>query len=127
MPPTRKKAQPKSSEVSPATGVRTGHSVADLKQSFLDNLFCGLGRVPRAATRNDAYTALALTVRDRVLRQGVRTMETYARQDARVVAYLSAEFLPGPHLASKLLSLGLTDNARQAMKELGLNLNELIE
>ena len=69
--------------------------VADLKQSFLDNLFCGLGRVPMAATRNDAYTALALTVRDRVFKQGVQTMETYAQQDARVVAYLSAEFLPG--------------------------------
>jgi glycogen phosphorylase len=127
MPPARKKALSKSSELSPAAGVRTGHSIADLKQSFLDNLFCGLGRVPMAATRNDAYTALALTVRDRVFKQGVRTMEAYAERDARVVAYLSAEFLPGPHLASKLLSLGLTENARQAMQELGLNLDDLVE
>jgi glycogen phosphorylase len=64
------------SKLSPVAGVRTGLSVADLKQSFLDNLFWGLGRVPMAATRNDAYTALALTVRDRVLKQGVRTLET---------------------------------------------------
>ena len=112
---------------SSAADVRTGHSVADLKQAFLDNLFCGLGRVPTAATRNDAYTALALTVRDRVFKQGVRTMEAYAAQDARVVAYLSAEFLPGPHLANKLLSLGLTENTRQAMQELGLNLDDLVE
>ena len=49
-----------STELSPVAGVRTGLSVADLKQSFLDNLLCGLGRVPMAATRNDAYTALAL-------------------------------------------------------------------
>ena len=127
MPPTKKKALPQSHELSPVAGVRTGSSVADLKQSFLDNLFCGLGRVPMAATRNDAYTALALTVRDRVFQQGVRTMEAYARQDARVVAYLSAEFLPGPHLANNLLNLGLTENARQAMKELGLNLDGLVE
>src|SRR5512140_1773406 len=118
MPPTRKKAQPKSSEVSPATGVRTGLTVEDLKQAFLDNLFCGLGRVPMAATRNDAYTALALTVRDRVFKQGVRTMEAYAATDARSVAYLSAEFLPGPHLANNLLNLGLTEQARQALAEL---------
>jgi starch phosphorylase len=124
---TEKPSRPQSIELSPAVGVRTGQSVADLKQSFLDNLFCGLGRVPMAATRNDAYTALALTVRDRVFKQGVRTMETYAEHDARVVAYLSAEFLPGPHLASKLLSLGLTENARQAMQELGLNLDGLVE
>ena len=110
-----------------SANVRTGLSVADLKQAFLDNLFCGLGRVPTAASRNDAYTALALTVRDRLFKQGVRTMGAYAQQSARVVAYLSAEFLPGPHLANNLLSLGLTDNARQAMAELGMDLDELIE
>jgi glycogen phosphorylase len=123
----KKPSRARSTELSPAAGVRTGHSVADLKQSFLDNLFCGLGRVPGAATRNDAYTALALTVRDRVFKQGVRTMETYAAHDTRAVAYLSAEFLPGPHLANKLLNLGLTEHARQAMAELGMNLDELIE
>ena len=127
MPPAHEKSPPKSRELPPAAGVRTGLSVADLKQSFLDNLFCGLGRLPMAATRNDAYTALALAVRDRVLKQGVRTLEVYEKQDARVVAYLSAEFLPGPHLANNLLNLGITEPARQAMSELGLNLDHLID
>jgi len=121
------KSASKSSELSPIAGARCGLSVADVKQSFLDNLFCGLGRVPMAATRNDAYTALALTVRDRVLNQGVRTLEAYEEQDARVVAYLSAEFLPGPHLANNLLNLGITEQTRQAMSELGLNLDHLID
>lgn len=101
--------------------------VADLKQAFLDNLLCSLGRVPAVATLHDAYVALALTVRDRVHRQGVRTMEAYGAQDARVVAYLSAEFLPGPHLANNLLSLGITEPVRQAMAELGLDLDVLLE
>jgi starch phosphorylase len=101
--------------------------VADLKQSFLDHLFCGLGRVPAVATWNDAYTALALAVRDRVLKQGVQTLERYARDDARAVAYLSAEFLPGPHLATNLLNLGITEQVRQAMSELGVNLDEVLE
>jgi starch phosphorylase len=127
MPPTKKKSPPKSREPARVANVRTGLSVADLKQSFLDNLFCSLGRVPMAATRNDAYTALALSVRDRVLKQGVRTLEVYEEQDARVVAYLSAEFLPGPHLASNLLNLGITEQTRQAMSELGLNLDDLVE
>ena len=109
----------------PPDSVRTGLSVADIKQSFLDNLYCALGRVPMGATLKDAYFALALTVRDRVLRQGVRTLEAYAANDARVVAYLSAEFLPGPHLANNLLNLNLTEVTRQAMAELGLNLDEL--
>ena len=110
-----------------AEGVRTGMTVSDLKQSFADNLFCGLGRLPEVATLNDSYTALAMTVRDRVLHQGVRTSETYSEQDARMVAYLSAEYLPGPHLANNLLSLGIFDQTRQAMSELGLDLDELLE
>ncbi len=111
----------------PASGIRTGSRVEDIKRSFLDNLFCSLGRIPRAATRNDLYTALALTVRDRVLKQGVRTLETLSGHDARAVAYLSAEFLPGPHLANNILNLGIMDQTRQAMKELGLELEILFD
>jgi glycogen phosphorylase len=127
MPPAPRKSGRKPSASSPAAPTRCGLSVADLKQSFLDNLTCGLGRAPDIATRNDLYTALALTVRDRVLERGVRTMERYAHQDARAVAYLSAEFLPGPHLANNLLNLGIVEPTRQALSELGLNLDELVE
>src|SRR5262245_4699372 len=117
----------KSCALSPGVGVRTGMSVTDLRQSFLDNLFCSLGRVPMAATPNDIYTALALTVRDRVHKQGVRTMEARSEQEARVVAYLSAEFLPGPHLANNLLNLGIVEPTREALSEFGLDLDQVIE
>ena len=109
----------------PISDLRTGLTVADLKQSFLDTLFCTLGRVPSAATPHDLYTALALAIRDRVLKQGVRTLETYHERDARVVAYLSAEYLPGPHLANNLLNLGIWEQTRQAVEELGCNLDFL--
>ena len=36
------------------------------------------------------------------------------------MAYLSAEFLPGPHLANNLLNLGITEQTRQALAELGI-------
>ncbi len=117
----------RSCELSPGVGVRTGMNVADLRQAFIDNLLCDLGRVPMAATPNDIYTALALTVRDRVHKQGVRTMEARSEQEARVVAYLSAEFLPGPHLAYNLLNLGIVEPTRQALSEFGLNLDQVIE
>jgi glycogen phosphorylase len=117
----------KSCALSPGVGLRTGLSVADLRQSFLDNLFCSLGRVPMAASPNDIYTALALTVRDRVHKQGVRTIEAKIEQEARVVAYLSAEFLPGPHLASNLLNLGIVEPTREALAEFGLDLDQVID
>src|SRR5689334_16357124 len=126
-PDSRKNAAPQSSELSRVGGSGHGLSAAEIKQSFLDKLICTLGRVPAAATRNDAYMALALTIRDRVLRQGVRTLEAYGEQNARAVAYLSAEFLPGPHLANNLLNLGIVEETRQAMAEVGWRLDDLIE
>ena len=72
MAKTKKNPAPQSSELSRAAGIRCGLSVADLKQSFLDNLVCGLGRMPAVAMPNDAYMALALTVRDRLPDSGRR-------------------------------------------------------
>jgi starch phosphorylase len=117
----------KSCALSPGVGVRTGLSVADLRQSFLDNLFCSLGRVPMAASPNDIYAALALTVRDRVHKQGVRTIEAKIEQEARIVSYLSAEYLPGPHLASNLLNLGIVEATREALAEFGVDLDQVID
>src|SRR5688572_16398511 len=117
----------KMSDFPPAEGVRAGLRAQDIKQAFLDNLFYGMGRVPAAATLHDAYSALALTVRDRLLRRSVETAESAAEKGARVLGYFSAEYLPGPHLANNLLSLGAMDAARSAMTELGLNLDILIE
>lgn len=108
-------------------GQRTGLDVEDIKQSLIDNLFYGMGRVPAVATRNDLYTALALTVRDRVFRHSVHTIESHGEQQARRVAYLSAEYLPGPHVALNLLNLGITDQVRQALAELGYDLDALLE
>jgi len=105
--------------------MRTGLAVRDLKQSFLDTLFCTLGRVPSSATPHDLYTALALAIRDRVLKLGVQTLETYHKRDVRMVAYLSAEYLPGPHLANNLVNLGIWEQACKAVAELGCDLEFL--
>jgi len=47
--------------------IRTGTSVASLKQAVLDNLYYVQGRLPELATRNDWYMAVAYTARDRML------------------------------------------------------------
>ena len=105
----------------------TGFSKEDIKTSFLENLFYRLGRLPAVATQNDLYTALALVVRDRVFRRFVRSTAEFARQDARAVAYLSAEYLPGPHLGKNLLNLEITEKTKVALAELELDLDELLE
>jgi starch phosphorylase len=65
-------------------------------------------------------------VRDRVFQRGVESIASYGGQNARRVAYLSAEYLPGPHLANNLLNLGITEPAREALRSLGHDLDEII-
>ena len=122
-----KDATPNVTDLPSFRGTRTGLETEDIKQSFLDNLFYAMGRVPSVATRNDLYTALALTVRDRLFRHGIRTVKTHKEEQVRRVVYLSAEYLPGPHLGLNLLNLGITEQARQALSELGCNLDDLVE
>ncbi len=102
----------------------TAHALA---RSFLDNLFFVQGRSLERATVNDLYMALAHTVRDRLVERWISTVKNYQAQDVRVVCYLSAEFLTGPHLANNLINLGIYDETERAMRQLGLDLNVLIE
>jgi glycogen phosphorylase len=108
--------------------VRTSSTVENLKRALADNLFYVQGKFPAIATKNDFYMALAYTVRDRQLHRWINTIETYIEQkEPKVVCYLSAEFLLGPRLGNSLINLGIYNEVRQAVEELGLDLNELLE
>ncbi|QUS61555.1 glycogen/starch/alpha-glucan phosphorylase [Synechocystis sp. PCC 7339] len=106
---------------------RTGLSVETLKRALADNLFYLQGKFPGIATKHDCYMALAYTIRDRLLQRWLNTVQTYLNCDNRVVAYLSAEYLLGPHLGNNLINLGLWEPVKQAVEESGLNLEELID
>jgi starch phosphorylase len=97
------------------------------KRAFLDNLFYIQGKFPALATENDYYQALAHAVRDRILQHWISTAAVYTRHSSRTVAYLSAEFLMGPHLGNNLVNLGIEDIVRQAVGELGLDLDHLLK
>ncbi len=105
---------------------RTGLGKEALKQSFLDHLLYIQGKFPALATRKDYYLALAYTVRDRMLQRWISTADAYTRHGSRTVAYLSAEFLMGPHLGNNLVNLGIYGETQQAIAELGLDLDQLL-
>ena len=107
--------------------VRTGLDKTSIKRAFLDHLFFLQGKFPSIATVKDYYLALSYVVRDRLLQRWVSTAATYTQEGSRTVAYLSAEFLMGPHLGNNLVNLGILGSSRDAMKELGLDLDTLLE
>ncbi len=106
---------------------RTGLSADAIKRAFLDNLFYVQGRSLDSSSPMDQYQALALTVRDRMLDRFVRTAQVHKQAKNRTVCYLSAEYLPGPHLGNNLINLGIHDAAREGLAELGLDLDRLLE
>jgi glycogen phosphorylase len=96
------------------------------KHALLDNLLYVQGKTPALATKNDYYMALAYTVRDRMLHRWISTASVYTREGSRTVAYLSAEFLTGPHLGNNLVNLGIHAEVRQVIADLGLDFEELL-
>ncbi|MDJ0728564.1 MAG: glycogen/starch/alpha-glucan phosphorylase [Crocosphaera sp.] len=106
---------------------RTGLEIETLRRALLDNLFYIQGKFPEIATKNDFYLALAYTVRDRLLRRWLNTIQTKLKNDVKKVCYLSAEFLVGPHLENNLINLDIVERVKQAVTESGLNIQELIE
>ena len=73
--------------------------------------------------------ALAYTVRDRMMERYVATLESIARTntDAKAVAYLSAEFLTGPHLGTGLINLGIWQAVEEALSQVGQDLSALLD
>jgi len=97
-----------------------------LAEQIRRHLFSSQAKSPSLATQHDYYIALALAVRDRLLRNWVDTAEAYTHQGVRTATYLSAEYLLGPHLENNLVNLGLREEAEAACRVLGLNLEQLI-
>ena len=108
---------------------RAAPPATDLTRAVIENLHHRLAKRPAHATRNDWYMALAHTVCDRVLDRYITTLDAIADPSvsAKVVAYLSAEFLVGPHLENNLVSLGLREAADQAMASVGHDLGAILE
>jgi starch phosphorylase len=106
--------------------VRTGLRPDTLARAILENLYYVQGRVPRVATPNDWYMALSYTVRDRLLERWIKTVANL-RRNAKAVCYFSAEFLMGPQLGNNLINLGIYEQTKEAVAELGLDLHDLLE
>ncbi|MGZ8244694.1 glycogen/starch/alpha-glucan phosphorylase [Methylomagnum sp.] len=66
---------------SAAEDIRTGSSPEALARSFHDNLYYLQGRYPAIATLNDFYQAAAYTVRDRLLRRWIETLQAVVKSD----------------------------------------------
>jgi glycogen phosphorylase len=107
---------------------RTGLDADAIVGGLVDNLHYLQAKLPRHATRQDWYMALAYTVRDRLLDRYIAAVDRISEANtAKVVAYLSAEFLTGPHLGNNLINLGMWAATEEAVSRVGQDLSGLLE
>ncbi|GAA2247783.1 glycogen/starch/alpha-glucan phosphorylase [Rarobacter faecitabidus] len=100
-------------------------TVETFSSDFIARLRHSRGVDLETASQNDLYSALAWTVRKNLIDRWLETKKTQAAQKAKVVAYLSAEYLLGAQLNNMLLASGLEQTARDAMASLGLDFDKL--
>jgi glycogen phosphorylase len=95
---------------------------AGLQQAVLNHVISSLGRDPEMAGDEEIYRALALTMRDILVKKWIRTQKSYYAGHQKRVYYLSLEFLIGRSLGNSLINLDFFDTANQALKEMGYDL-----
>lgn len=99
----------------------------DLKRKILKRLVYSVGKDPEFAVPRDWCVALTLAIRQFVMDRWMETTKRIYDTDVKRVYYLSMEFLIGRLLRDTLLNLDMTDLARDALADMGIELDAIIE
>ena len=98
-----------------------------LSNQFAEHLEFTLVKDKITATGADAYYALSLAVRDRMVRRWLRTQRVYHDNDVKRVYYLSLEYLMGRLLGNSLINLDYYEECRNILQKDGYSLAEIME
>ena len=104
-----------------------GIDLKDIEADFKRYYGHRLGRDENCRSVHYIYEALSMVIRDRLTERWKKTYNAYKKQDCKRAYYLSMEFLMGRTLSNAMLNLGVNDIVSQAMYDLGLDIEELID
>lgn len=104
----------------------TGLTKEELKNIIADNVKNLYRKTIDVASKEEIYKAAAYAVRDVIADKWIQTHTDYAKEDVKVVYYLSMEFLMGRFLGNAVINLSIYDEIKGAFEDLGIDYN-LIE
>ena len=113
-----------SSETAPA---QTPSQKEQLKEEILRNLTRNQAHSPESATKGDWWRAVSLAVRGRMLEKATTQHRSHRQNNVRRVYYLSLEYLMGRLLENNLVSLGLFNDCKEVVAELGVDFDDMLE
>ena len=99
--------------------------VDSLKRSIAHNLRYRTGKIPLNATRQDWLLATELTIRDRLVERWMNSNRAFYEQKAKIIYYLSMEFLIGRTFSNALQALDISEDMRLALRDLAVDMEEL--
>ena len=100
-------------------------TVNALKENIIHHLMSFQGRDPERSGARDVYKALAYTMRDLMVQKWISTQKTFYAKEKKRVYYLSLEFLIGRSLGNSMTNLGILQDVKQAVEELGFDISEI--
>jgi starch phosphorylase len=98
-----------------------------LRQAILQHVKYSLGTTVDQLTPHQQFHAVALSVRDRMAEQFLKTEQRYHLANSKRLYYLSMEFLIGRSLVNNLVNLGLLQTCNEILAELGISLDGVEE
>ncbi|MBU0622957.1 MAG: glycogen/starch/alpha-glucan phosphorylase [Gammaproteobacteria bacterium] len=104
-----------------------GMSKEAIMVSLADHLIYSNSKYPANATTRDWFETAAHSVRDRLVERWMETMQRYYEQDSKRIYYLSLEFLMGRTLSNAMLNLGMDEQTKAALYELGQEFEAVAE
>ncbi len=104
-----------------------GTTVGALKRNILHHVLSFQGCEPTRVRKGDLYMALAYTLRDLMTEKWLDTQSSYYEKEKKRVYYLSMEFLIGRSLTNSMLNLGIYDQVKAAIEELGFELSVIVD
>ena len=105
----------------------TSESPESFRDSVLQHLKRTLARDLHNAKTTDWTMCLSMAVRDRMMERYMQTQKVHHDDNVRRVYYLSLEYLMGRMLRNNLTNLELYDIAKEAMKSLDIEIDDLLE
>ena len=93
------------------------------KESVKENVKFLYRKTLEEATQEQIFQAVSYTVKDVIIDNWLETQNAYQKQDPKIVYYMSMEFLMGRALGNNLLNLRAYGEVKEALEELGLDLN----
>lgn len=95
------------------------------KRSVLYNIKTLYRKTLEEATLQQIFQAVCYATKDVIVDDWMETQKAYESQDCKSVYYLSMEFLMGRALGNNLINLQAYEPVKEALSELGLDLNLL--